>query len=314
MQRGLIYGRKDRVKVNTQRPYGWIIYNGHLPIKRFLEHAEWFQEAAQKKGIETKIYKNNELITLLTGQSLDILREDQTRLPDFAIFNDKDIYLAKQLELLGVRVFNSARAIEISDDKIATYQTIAPKGLPIPKTMIAPKTFNVSAPIDTTYVKLVIDTLGFPMIIKEAFGSFGEQVYLVHDQDEMIEKMIELTGKPYVFQEFISSSYGRDIRIQVVGDEVVASMYRETPGDFRATAAGTRTAYTPTAEEAELAIRATKVIGADYAGVDLLFGPEGERIVCEVNSNALLSKLYAATKIDIAERIIDYIIKTLARE
>lgn len=300
--------------MSNQRPRGWIIYNGHLPIKRFLEHAEWFQEAAQRKGIMTKIFKNNELMTLLTGQSLNILKEGGDSLPDFAIFNDKDIYLARQLELLGIRVFNRARAIEVSDDKIATYQTIAPKGFPIPKTMIAPKTFSVSAPIDTDYTKLVIESLGFPMIIKEAFGSFGEQVYLVHGEAEMIKKMKELVGKPYVFQEFISSSYGRDLRLQVVGDEVVASMYRETPDDFRATAAGTRTAYTPSKEEEELAISATKAIGADYAGVDLLFGPEGKPIICEINSNALLSKLFNATKVDIAERIIDYIIDTLAHE
>lgn len=302
---------KDRIHLGNQRRHGWIIYNGHLPISRFLEHAEWFQEAAKRKNITTTIFKNNELLTHLTGRTLDVLKENDESLPDFAIFNDKDIYLARQLELLGVRVYNHSKAIEISDDKIATYQMIAPKGFPIPETIIAPKTFTVSAPVDTHFTRMVIDKLGFPMVIKEAFGSFGEQVYLVHNLDEMIEKMNELQGKPYMFQQFISSSYGRDLRLQVVGDRVVASMYRETPDDFRATAAGVREAYTPTPEEEELAIAATKAIGADYAGVDLLFGPEGKPIICEINSNALLSKLYNATKVDIAECIIDYIAETL---
>lgn len=302
---------KDRIHLGNQRRHGWIIYNGHLPISRFLEHAEWFQEAAKRKNISTTIFKNSELLTHLTGNTLDILKDIGEPLPDFAIFNDKDIYLARQLELLGVRVFNSSKVIDISDDKIATYQMIAPKGFPIPETIIAPKTFQVSAPIDTAFTEVVIQKLGFPMVIKEAFGSFGEQVYLVQNQDDMIEKMNELQGKPYMFQRFISSSYGRDLRLQVVGDQVVASMYRETADDFRATAAGIRQAYTPTPEEETLAIAATKAIGADYAGVDLLFGPEGKPIICEINSNALLSKLYDATKIDIAECIIDYIAETL---
>src|SRR5699024_3648035 len=121
-----------------------------------------------------------------------------------------------------------------------------------------------------------------PLIMKEAFGSFGEQVYLIHNEEEMLNKITALKDRPYVFQQFIKTSFGRDLRLHVVGDKVAASMYRKTEDDFRSTAGGIRLAYEPTKEEAALAIAATKAIGADFAGVDLLFGTDDEHIVSEV--------------------------------
>lgn len=288
---------------------GWIIYNGHLPGEKFLDFANWLHLAAKRQDIYTKIYKNNEVLVTLTSEKLDLLTIDNDPLPDFVIFTDKDIYLAKQFELMGIRVFNSAYAIETSDDKIATYQMLAKQNITIPKTIIAPKLFPVSQTLDITYLENVALTLGFPFIIKEAFGSFGEQVYLIHTMEEMKEKVISLQGKPFIFQAFIQSSYGRDVRLHVVGDEVVASMERNASNDFRAnvSAGGTMKQYTPSKEEENIAIAATKAIDADIAGVDLLFGVNGEPIVCEVNSNAHIRNMYDCTNINVADCIITYI-------
>lgn len=294
---------------------GWIIYNGNLPSKDFIDFAQWLQVAADKRDIHTQIYQNNELLAYMTSHSLELLKEDLTDVPDFVIFIDKDIYLAKQLELLGIPVFNSSEAIAISDDKITSYQVLSQKGLKIPQTIIAPKIFGNHEKIDTRFTKMVANTLRFPMIIKEAFGSFGEQVYLIHTYEEMMEKIDKLIGKAFVFQEFVDSSYGKDIRLQVVGDQVVASMFRRSMDDFRAnvTAGGTMEVYQPTKIEQDLAIAATKAIGADFAGVDLLFGPNDQPIVCEVNSNAHIRNLFDCTNINVADFIIDYIMTTFDR-
>lgn len=289
--------------------HGWIIYNGNLPSNDFLDFAEWLQAAATRKGIQTTIYKNDALLAYLTTDSLSILKKQANILPDFVIFTDKDIYLAKQLELLGIPVYNSAEAIAISDDKIATYQILAEKGIAIPKTIIAPKIFPGANKISTSFLALVTETLSFPLVIKEAFGSFGEQVYLIHTYEEMVDKVYELSGKPFIFQEFISTSYGKDIRLHVVGDRVVASMLRQSASDFRAniTAGGKMQIYEPTIMEQELAVAATKAIHADFAGVDLLFGPDDTPIICEVNSNAHIHNMYDCTSINVADYIIDYI-------
>lgn len=289
---------------------GWIIYNGNLPGNKFLDFAEMIQTAARALNSKAEIIKNNDLLSLLTTSSLGLLPE--IPLPDYVVFTDKDIYLAKQLEYLGVPVFNQAKAIAVSDDKIATYQKLAKLQLPIPKTIIAPKIFHTGS-LDEGIINKAIKELGFPLVMKEAFGSFGEQVYLVKNKQELDKKLQLIGNKPFVFQEFVHTSYGVDIRLQVVGDKVVAGMKRKSADDFRAnvTAGGRMEAYTPSQEEEELAVKAAKAIDADFAGVDLLYGDGNQPIVCEINSNAHIRNLYECTGINAADYMVEYILNKL---
>ncbi|MGM8364718.1 ATP-grasp domain-containing protein [Virgibacillus sp. W0181] len=292
---------------------GWIIYNGQLQGDKFRDFAEWIQEAAWRKDSETIILKNNQLHSFLMNNELQILQQDNYAFPDYIVFADKDIYLAKQLELMGIPVFNSSETIATSDDKIATYQALVKNGLPVPSTIIAPKTYYATNRVDPQMIDFAIKTFGFPMIVKEAFGSFGEQVYLIHNKLDLYEKAVALQGKPYMFQEFIDSSYGTDLRLQVVGDEVVAAMKRTSLNDFRAnvTTGGTMKAYQPTTAEKQLAVDATKAIDADFAGIDLLIGKDNVPIVCEVNSNAHIRNMYDCTNINVADFIIHHILDLL---
>lgn len=292
--------------------HGWVIYNGNLESDAFLDFANMIEEAGARQNINIQKFKNNDLLPFLTRDSLHLLHNKET-LPDFVVSTDKDIYLARQLEMLGIRVYNSSYTIETSDDKIKTYQLLAKNGLPIPKTIIGPKIYYNHKEINYAFLEKVGNTLTFPLIVKEAFGSFGEQVYLINSEDELLTKVQQLAGRPIIFQEFISSSFGRDIRLQVVGDQVVTAMLRSSKTDFRAniTAGGSMKPYEPTKEEKQLAIQATKVVKADFAGVDLLFGSDGSPIVCEVNSNAHIRNLYKCTGVNAADSMIRHIKKTL---
>ncbi|WP_153464696.1 ATP-grasp domain-containing protein [Sediminibacillus terrae] len=291
---------------------GWVIYNGHLPGEKFKDFAEWIQEAAEEKGIELKLIKNNELLALHRQTGGTLLMEYNKR-PDFVVFGDKDIHLARQLELMGIPVFNSAQAISRCDDKTATYQALSVHHLPIPATIAGPKIFPNSRALETANLIEAGELLGYPLVVKEAFGSFGEQVYLIETEQGLIDKIGELRDRPFVLQEFISSSYGTDVRLNVVGDKVVAAMKRTSPDDFRAnvSAGGSMEVYQPTKQEAELAVAASHAVGTDFAGVDLLFGPEGAPIVCEVNSNAHIRNIFDCTNVNVAAWIIDYIIEKL---
>ncbi|WP_042146172.1 RimK family alpha-L-glutamate ligase [Paucisalibacillus sp. EB02] len=290
---------------------GWIIYNGNLPGNKFIDFAEMLHEAATKQNSITHIIKNNDLISSFDSKNLGIITDYE--LPDFVIFTDKDIYLAKQLELLGIPVFNRARVIETSDDKIATYQILAKHKLPIPRTIVAPKVYFNRDEKYLPDLDKIIESVGLPMIVKEAFGSFGEQVYLIHTREELIEKVQALYGKPFMFQEFIRTSEGRDLRLQVVGNQVVAAMKRTSADDFRAniTAGGQMEAYEPSLKAIEIAISASKAIGADFCGVDLLFGENDQYIICEINSNAHIRNLYDCTGINAADSIVAYILEKL---
>jgi len=295
--------------------YGWIVYNGTLPGNKFLDFAEWLQAAASRAGSKTDLVKNNDLLVTMETDGHHLLKPDGLPLPDYVIFTDKDLYLAKQLELMGIPVYNSAKAIEISDDKIASHQALANHKLPMPKTIAAPMTFLKDSPLEEAQLKRVVEILGFPMIVKEAFGSFGQQVYLVHHFTELVEQVKKIGGKPFLFQEFIKTSHGLDLRLQVAGEEVVAAVKRTAVDDFRAnvTNGGKMHAYTPTDAECRLAIAAAKAIGCDFAGVDLLYG-EKETLICEVNSNAHIHNLYDATGINASDAIVlDVLKKTRER-
>lgn len=290
---------------------GWIIYNGFLTSDKFIDYANMLQSAAEQRGHHVTIYRNNDIINNLT-KPFSTMPTDT--LPDYVIFADKDIYLAQTIENLHIPVFNSAKAIELSDDKIKTYQRLAQQNIRIPKTIIAPKTFGISQQFGQHFLNQVIDQLSFPFILKEAFGSFGEQVFLIKNEQQLHDTLKNVT-EPFMFQQYIATSYGRDLRIQVVGEEVVAAMKRTSDNDFRAnvTSGGHMVPHHPTRQEIELAVQASLAIGTDFSGVDLLFGEDDTPIVCEVNSNAHIRNLLDCTHINVAPHIIKHIEKKVMK-
>ncbi len=282
---------------------GILVVNAFLNSDKFKEIHAWLVTAAKYQGIELQLRTNAE-------QLIDIPAGTNEAEADFILFWDKDVKLAHYLEQLGYSVFNSSKAIGICDDKAQTHLALMSAQLPMPRTMIAPMTFDNVGYTNYDFLKKVGDNLGFPLVVKESFGSFGQQVYLVSNEEELICQLQHCGTKPVIFQKFIKSSRGRDVRLQVVGDRVVASMYRYSEnGDFRANVSigGSMLPYEPTKEQCELALSCCKVIGLDFAGVDLLFGEQGEALVCEVNSNAHFKNIFDCTGINVADEIISYI-------
>ena len=288
---------------------GLIIYNGSLYSDKFIDYAKMLETSAINQGHHISLIKNNEMFSLLNSIKLELYTDINLKNLDYIIFTDKDIYLAHHLEALGYRLFNGAFATEISDDKIKSYQKLASSKLPIPVTLIAPKNFIKPLENSQAFIKHAIRQLGFPFVIKEAFGSFGEQVYLVHNEHEINNALVNINNRPFMCQEFIKSSFGIDIRLQVVGNKMVTAMKRTSKVDFRAnvTSGGKMNTYTPNTYEKELAIKSTQALGLDFAGVDLLFGENGESFICEVNSNAHIRNLLNCTGVNVADSIIKYI-------
>lgn len=293
---------------------GWLIYNGGLASPKFMEINKWYEKIAKAKGITLELMKNNEIYSLIEDKAtikIDLQDGLDTSKPDFVLFLDKDIRLAKQLEKLGYKLFNSADVIEICDDKILTHQALSDNGIKMPKSLISPMMFPGTKEPDNKFVDFAEKEFGYPMVVKEAFGSFGEQVYLVENRDQLLAKRKELLYLPHLYQAFVSSSKGRDVRLQVVGDQVVASVLRTSAVDFRAnvTNGGKMHKFNPPKSFVDIAIKASQLIGVDFAGVDLLFGENDEPIVCEINSNAHIKNIYKCTGVDVAEHIFDYILR-----
>ena len=283
---------------------GWLIVNSFMDSNKFNNLYETLCLAFNKRGVDLAIKKATDI-------SLDVEMAISNK-PDFAIFWDKDIYLAERLENSGVRLFNSKRAVMLCDNKILMYQALAKKGIRIPRTFVAPKTFEGLGYCNDDYLKQIEKAISYPFVIKEAYGSFGEQVYLVQNEQEAKEIIKKLGYKDFLIQELIKSSSGRDIRINVVGDKTIVSMLRENKSDFRSNISngGVGSPFNPDMEYIELAIKSAKALGLDFAGVDVLFGENGP-IICEVNSNPQFASTLQFTGVNLADFIADYIIKAL---
>lgn len=234
--------------------------------------------------------------------------------PDFVLFLDKDIRLAKHLERKGYRLFNTADAIETCDDKMATFQVLANHQLRMPKTLVSPMMYEGIGAPDDHFIDFIEAEFSYPLIVKEIYSSFGAGVYLVKNREQLEQKRKELLYTPHLYQEFIQTSNGKDCRLQVVGNEVVASMLRTSETDFRAniTNGGVMHPFDPPQQFKDVAIEASHLVGADFAGVDILFGEDDEPIVCEINSNAHIKNIFMCTGVNVAERIIEYILKEVA--
>lgn len=283
----------------------WVIYNGSLTSDKFKDQANLIKEAAERAGVKTIVKKNYEVM-------MDLSISLDSR-PDFVVFLDKDILLAKFLKNSGIRIFNDPDVIETCDNKANQYIQLSKHDIPMPKTIVAPKVYPSFTIANSGYYEKVLAKLGLPMIIKEGHGSFGMRVYLIETEEAFYEKAAELRGVDYIFQQFIASSRGRDIRVNIVGGEVVASMYRHSETDFRAniTNGGVAEVIQLTDEQQELAIQAADAVGAEFAGVDLLFDDNEKPLVCEVNAAAHIRNIYNVTGINVADAMIHYILREL---
>lgn len=327
---------------------GLLITNAFLKTEKFTEHYIWLSEAAVRQGMSLE-EKTNADFLLPFGEGAeergsvsdfddsDARLADRFRKYDFILYWDKDISLGRRISALAGRlsipVFNSIESIEICDDKIATYQRLSEWNdrvtgddrIPLIPTVMAPMTYPNVGYTDTFFVAKVIETLGLPMVIKECHGSFGMQVYLAETEADVFSYTKKLEGKRFLYQKYMKGSAGRDVRLQVVGDRVVAGMYRYSEnGDFRANLSngGSMKPFKASEKEKALAVRAVQALGLDFAGVDLLFAGRDEKsqsagknvetceeagLLCEVNSNAHFKNIYTCTGINTADCIMEYI-------
>ncbi|RNF40923.1 ATP-grasp domain-containing protein [Planococcus salinus] len=282
----------------------WVIYNGSLTSDKFADQAHLVAEAAERAGVTASIMKNYEVTMDLSSPM---------ELPDFAVLLDKDILLGYFLKSRGVPVYNDPAIIDLCDNKAKQYIQLAACGLPMPRTIVAPKVYPNFSIRDSGYFERIIEELSFPMIIKEGHGSFGMKVYLIEDEKAFYDKVESLRGIDFVFQEFIESSRGRDIRVNIVGGRIVAAMYRHSETDFRAniTNGGQASPIELTAAQSQMALSASRAVGAIFAGVDLLFDDLEQPIVCEVNAAAHIRNILNVTGINVADSMIAYILQDL---
>jgi len=245
-------------------------------------------------GVELDVKSTAEIYAFI-GSNGELYSVD---LPyDFVLFLDKDRYISHLLEESGMRLFNSARAIEACDDKMITYMNLMHFGIRMPKTVSGPLHYSLLD--NEEFLHNLTEVIPFPIVAKGNFGSMGENVFLAHDFEELKAIEAKLAYRPRLYQEFIDTSCGFDYRLIVIGGKFVAGYKRvSVNGDFRSNLAqgGVGVEHTMKPFQIETAERVARALKLDYCGIDLLeSGVAEEPILCEVNSNAFLKGVEEVT-------------------
>lgn len=188
-------------------------------------------------------------------------------------------------------------------DKLRSLQKLASCGISVPATAYLS---------DSENIRSIIDQLGgLPVVIKLLESTHGVGVILAEtftNAEATIEAFQKLKERVIV-QEFIKESKGADVRALVVAGQVVAAMKRQAQaGEFRSNLhrGASATPVELTAKETDVVLRATKIMGLDIAGVDLLRSNRGP-LIMEINASPGLEGIETTTRIDVAGKIIRYL-------
>lgn len=278
-------------------------------------HVHQLKEELTSKGVEAYVFPATRFLSRIgsgsrisvKGYGIDdfdavIVRKVPGGTPE-QVFYRMDVL--HRLEDLGVYVINPAEAIERAVDKYYTSTLLEDAGIRTPKTVITER-FNEAMK--------AFEELGGDIVVKPLFGSLGMGMTRISDKDVAyrVFRALEMTQSVYYLQEFIPHRQ-EDIRSFVVGGEVVASMLRTAKGwKTNISTGGSAKAYTLEDELVKLSLKATRTIGLEYAGVDLLRSERDDQTyIVELNSTPGWQGLQTVTERDIAGSIVDFILSRL---
>jgi [lysine-biosynthesis-protein LysW]--L-2-aminoadipate ligase len=212
------------------------------------------------------------------------------------------------LEQIGFPVVNTFNVSEICGNKLITSLVLKKNNVPTPKTTFA---------FSSESARECMKNLGFPLVVKPIIGSWGRGVYQIKDQ-AMAEMLLDSRqdndnsfSRIYYFQELVNRP-SRDIRCIVIGNQIVASVFRySSENEWRTNVAvGGRTEEAPmTTELQEIVLKASSAIGGGILGVDLMEDKQKGYLVHEVNNTVEFRGASAVCKSDIAGAITDYLVK-----
>jgi len=254
-------------------------------------------EEAMNRGIEVIKVDSRQLVMNLNGNyDFDILLERD-------VSHSRALYALNLFKGSNVKTINTYEVALICGDKVATTKVLEDAGVPTPETRIA---FTFKTALQT------IEEMGYPVVMKPVTGSWGRLLAKINDRDaaEALLEHKEYLGSYYhsifYIQKYIDKP-SRDIRVFVVGDEVICAIYRTSEHWITNTARGAKATNCPVIPELKnICIKATKAVGGGVLAVDLLETSDGF-LVNEINYTIEFRNSIEPTNVNIPARVIDYV-------
>ncbi|SDK41180.1 ATP-grasp domain-containing protein [Sediminibacillus albus] len=279
------------------RRTGWIIYEKEDAAANS-SYIDWFIDECSKQGISLMLILRHQLTIGIFSQRTEIKLHNQiASQPDFCVVRTVEPLLTRQLELLGIPVFNPFDVSFSCNNKAITHQRVAQLEIPM---------------VDTSfwhYHQLGEQLpIAPPFVIKEADGRGGKQVYLVESLREWQQTLPRLSAKDLLIQA-CNVQRGKDLRIFVVGKEIVGAVLRENAEDFRANfkLGGSASYYPISAQEKELVQKIINDFSFGMVGIDFLFDTAGGLLFNEIEDVVGSRTLSKVSSVNLLEKYVSFI-------
>lgn len=252
---------------------------------------------AEKLGMDLKIIGIHDTVILenkIRNQGIKLEKRD------FVINRYKWGKEKDEINSLAVRSYNSLTAYNIYINKYEQVKRLRSEAFIVPKYLLGTAMFKFEE---------IADILGKPFVAKGLESSMGEQITLIEKAEDLRELCKEYgMEKEWLFEEFVTTSFGRDMRFYSIRGEVVACMQRKSKGDFRANVAlgASVEAFEITPGIRQIAKDIYGQTGLDFLGIDLLFGKD-KPYFCEINVMPGIEGIETATGVNVAKRIVETI-------
>ena len=254
-------------------------------------------EEATKQGMDLKIIGIHDTMILDNE-----IRNNGVKLEkrDFVINRYKWGKVKDEINSLAAKSYNPLEAYNIYINKYEQVKRLRSDAFLVPRYLLGTAMLQYED---------IVKILGTPFVAKGLESSMGEQISLI-EKEEDLKNLCKKYGmeKEWLFEEFVTTSFGRDMRFYSIRGEVVACMQRKSQGDFRANVAlgASVEAYEITPEIRQIAKDIYEQTGLDFLGIDLLFGKD-KPYFCEINVMPGIEGMEKATGVNVARKIVETI-------
>lgn len=280
---------------------GWLLYKKADAIKN-QAYIDWFIREAQFAGMSLQlVYREDLTIGIMQQKRIILLKNEPVQLPDYAVSRTIDYVLSRQLESLGVTVFNASQISAMCNNKALTHQCLSRLGIPMVDTVfLEPQSIPDKPPIS------------FPVIMKEVGGRSGQQVYYIDDQPAWEYHKGSVSSS--IIIQACNVRLGKDIRVFVVGKEIVGAVLRESNNDFRANykLGGSAVWYSLNKEESAMIHHIIQHFDFDMVGIDFLLSKDGNLLFNEIEDVVGSRTLSAVSDMNILKIYCDHIKQKLS--
>ena len=251
----------------------WILYNISFKENQPNPATRMYDEAI-KNNIDSKLM----YYELLKEENNNLYYDNIliTDFPKIALLRGNDTNVSKILEKRGIKVINSTFTINNCVDKLKTHEFV--KRLNINQIL----TYQLN---DINYEKAV-SLVGLPFILKYRFGKQGMNIYIINNIEEFNEVIKNINPSDYLLQEYIKHTYGKDVRVFIIGNEVIGACMRVNNSDFKSNLAQGGLSYHYEIDDIikNNSLKLAKELKGDIISVDYVFGDNG-LLFCEANTN-----------------------------